>query len=128
MSEADRPDSTNVPRQALIDLAVECWRLGQWVFANPVHAKAPARRAAERLEMFLKGLRLEMIDLTGKPYDPGLAVEVLGLKDGSSSETVGCIVDETVSPIVMYNGIVAKYGQVVLRWAQPTNRSQEVKQ
>jgi hypothetical protein len=118
MSEDNRSDSMPVMRQSLVELAVESWRLSQWILANPDHAKAPARRAAERLQSFLTELKLEIIDLTGKSFDPGLAVEVLGFSDGNAAELGSSVVDETVSPIVVYDGIVAKHGQVVLRRQQ----------
>ena len=118
MSESNRPDSISVTRQSLVELAVESWRLSQWVLANPNHAKAPARRAAERLRTFLTELKVEIIDLTGKTYDAGLAVEVLGFSDGNEAGVVSSVVDETVSPIVVQDGIVAKHGQVVLRRQQ----------
>ena len=102
--------------------------MSQWVLANPIHAKAPARRGAERLQTFLKQLKLETIDLTGKSYDPGLAVEVLGFCDGSDAKTETSVVDETVSPIVVYDGSVAKYGQVILRRQQLVTCGEEVQQ
>ena len=61
---------------------------------------------------------MEIIDLTGKTYDAGLAVEVLGFSDGNEAGVVSSVVDETVSPIVVQDGIVAKHGQVVLRRQQ----------
>ena len=127
MSETERANSILVPRQAMIDLAVEAWRLSQWVLANPIHAKAPARRADQRLQVFLNGLKLEVLDLTGKPYDLGLAVEVLGYTDESGVETTISVVDEMVSPIVVCDGRVAKHGQVILRRQQLPNCGEEAK-
>jgi hypothetical protein len=73
------------------------------------------RHVARHLGEFLKGNEIEAMDFTGQPYEAGLAVEVVdSLKDESAAEG-HLVIDETISPIVIWHGTVVKLGQVVTR-------------
>jgi hypothetical protein len=125
LSEAERglqltteqiPASVEVPLGSLVELAVECWRLERWLGAQPHEAQSShGRHVARRLNRFLSDRELTFADMTGQKYEPGLAVEVLDtLEDAALPDGAG-VIDETVSPIVMWRGLVVKYGQVVVR-------------
>ena len=108
------PHTLNVSLNALAELAVEWWRLERW--AGAAEESSPqARHAARRLGLFLSKHGLEVLDVTGRPYEPGLAVEVLDAFADASLPVGAQVVDETVAPVVLYRGAVVRHGQVVVR-------------
>ena len=106
---------------------------------------AGVRHAARKLQAALVQAGVEYIDLTGQPYDEGLAVEVIDVLpsrvDGQSSATPTTRGDlpgtadrvsssppalppavdsmweiaSTVLPIIIWNGAVIRRGEVTLR-------------
>jgi hypothetical protein len=105
------PDSLEVPLSSLAELAVDWWRLERR--AGSDDAASHARHAARRLGKFLSERGLSVVDLTGRPYEPGLAVEVVdvvGAGDGGAE-----VIEETVAPVVLWRGSVVRHGQVVVR-------------
>lgn len=108
------PESIEVPLQSLAELAVEWWRLERW--AGDATESAPrARHVARRMKSFLDAHGLEVLDVTGRAYEPGLAVEVLDAYTDASLPTGARVIDETVSPIVLWRGSVVRHGQVVIK-------------
>jgi hypothetical protein len=104
----------NVTLASLAELAVEWWRLDRW--ANGAQDAPPhARHVARRLGKFLSEHGLEVVDLTGRSYEPGLAVEVVDAFDDAGLAAGAQVVDETVAPIVLLRGTVVRHGQVVVR-------------
>jgi hypothetical protein len=108
------PQTIAVTLSSLVELAVEWWRLDRW--ANGAQDSAPhARRGARRLGKFLSDHGLEVLDITGRAYEPGLAVEVIDAFDDARLPAGAQVVDETVAPIVTLRGAVVRHGQVVIR-------------
>lgn len=108
------PQTIAVTLSSLAELAVEWWRLDRW--ANGAHDSAPhARHVARRLGKFLSEHGLEVLDITGRAYEPGLAVEVVDAFDDARLPTGSQLIDETVAPIVLLRGTVVRHGQVVIR-------------
>jgi hypothetical protein len=108
------PQTLNVSLSSLAELAVEWWRLERWA-AGAEDASPQARHAARRLGRFLSEHGLEVLDVTGRPYEPGLAVEVLDAFGDPRLPEGSQVVDETVAPVVLYRGAVVRHGQVVIR-------------
>jgi hypothetical protein len=98
---------------SLAAMAVEWWRLDRWA-AGPDEARLVARHVARRLSRFLDDQGLEVVDLTGKPYEAGLAVEVVDSVQSAAATAEQDIVGETVSPIVLWKGKVVRQGQIVI--------------
>ncbi len=112
------PQTIEVTLASLAELAVEWWRLDRW--ANGPHADgraAHARHVARRLARFLEEHGLSVLDLTGRPHEPGLAVEVLDVLTDARLPRGSELVDETVSPVVLFRGRVVRHGQVIVRKA-----------
>jgi len=99
---------------AIADVAIEWWRLDRWAL-GPNEGRLVARHVARRLLRFLEGQGVEVLDLTGKPYEAGLAVEVVESLADPASPSGRETVDETLSPIVLWKGAVVRQGQVVIR-------------
>lgn len=108
------PQTLPVSLSALAELAVEWWRLDRW--ANGAEgAGAHARHVARRLAKFLSDHGLEVLDVAGRAYEPGLAVEVLDAIRDARLPAGSQVVDETVAPVVLFRGTVVRHGQVVVR-------------
>ena len=108
------PKSLAVSLSSLAELAVEWWRLERWEVGSE-ESSPQARHAARRLGRFLSEHGLEVLDVTGRPYEPGLAVEVLDAYADASLPAGARVIDETVSPIVLWRGAVVRHGQVVIK-------------
>jgi hypothetical protein len=109
------PQSLEVPLSALAELAVEWWRLDRWAGGSEA-AASHARHAARRLGKFLGERELSVLDLTGRRYEPGLAVEVLDVV-GEGAAGGPEVIEEMLSPIVLWRGTVVRHGQVIIRKA-----------
>jgi hypothetical protein len=110
----EMPRSVEVSLSSLAELAVEWWRLERW--ASAAGESAPqARHVARRMGRFLSAHGLEVLDIEGRAYEPGLAVEVLDAYTDATLPAGAKVVDETVSPIVLWRGSVVRHGQVVIK-------------
>jgi len=110
------PPTLEVPLSSLIDLAVEWWRLDRWANGPQTDGSAAhARHVARRLAKFLDERGLSVLDLAGRPHQPGLAVEVLDVVQDARLPPGSEVVDETVSPVVLWRGTVVRHGQVIVR-------------
>ena len=115
MMTDELPQTLPVSLSSLAELAVEWWRLGRWAGAAAGDSSPQARHVARRLGKFLSDLGLEVLDVTGRAYEPGLAVEVLDAFEDPRLPPGTQVVDESVAPVVLYRGAVVRHGQVVIR-------------
>jgi len=116
MEDAKPPESISVPLSALINLAVEQARLANWLAANATGAGAgPARHAIRKLEEFLQRNELSVQSLDGRPHDPGLAAQVIDVVEDPSLPPGQAIIDQTLSPMVLWRGQVVRPAEVVMR-------------
>ena len=108
-------ENIEVPLAALVDLAVECWRLERLLKMQPNNESSTTLRySVRRLRRFVQEAGLSTLDLETQRYDPGLAVDVIGVETAEASFPPDTVIVETVSPIVTWKGQVVRYGQVVL--------------
>src|ERR1700755_1525473 len=108
------PQTLEVSLSSLAELAVECWRLNGGAGAPP-ESPPQARHVARRMKSFLSAHGLEVLDVTGRAYEPGLAVEVLDAYRDASLPAGAKVIEETVAPIVLWRGSVVRHGQVVIK-------------
>ena len=113
MVDADESVSVSVP--ALAALAVEYWRLVSWLNVNSTQSTGPARHAVRKLGDFLKTNEVEIETMDGKTFDPGMAVVVVDTVEDPGMEEGKAVIHETVSPMVLWRGKVAKSAEVVTR-------------
>src|SRR3954462_3345604 len=103
------PESLEVSLSSLAELAVEWWRLERWA-GDASESPPQVRHVARRMASFLNAHGLEVLDLTGRADEPGLAVEVLDAYTDATLPAGAQVVDETVSPIVLWRGSVIRHG------------------
>jgi hypothetical protein len=111
----DLPDKLDVPLDALVELAIESWRLEHWLAGLPPEKVASKlRHVARRLQKFLSGRELAALDLTGQKYEPGMAVEVLEVLPDENLRAQEKLIVEMVAPVVLWRGRVVRHGQIVI--------------
>ncbi len=109
-----KTESVSVPIQDLIELAVEFWRLEK-SFQSNEETQLSMRHFSRRFQSFLEKYELRLIDMTGKFYEQGFAVEVIDVIESEFTENGVEVIDEMVSPVVLYRNDIVRHGKVVLR-------------
>ncbi|MBP7861463.1 hypothetical protein KA183_07260 [bacterium] len=109
----------DISSETIADLAVEHWRLIKWVESKKVDDPLVVlKHVLRKQEKFFSDLGITLVDLTGTPFDPGLAAEVIEVIDDDSMKTGESQISETISPLVMLQGSAIKHAQVVIRKRQ----------
>ena len=101
-------------QETLAELALNYWRLSNWVGNVNVDRKMQANSALRKMGVYLEKEGIELRDLLGQKYDDGYAADVMGIESDQDIPDEELIVIEMVKPIILCNGSVIKYGQVVL--------------
>ncbi|MBK8191354.1 MAG: hypothetical protein IPK79_13005 [Vampirovibrionales bacterium] len=100
--------------EQLSELSVEAWRLGQWLSRLDSQSSI-GRHVLRKYERFFQDLGIEVLDMTGKTYDPGMALDIIDSIQDDTLESGIEVIDETIAPIVVYQEQVIRHGQVVTR-------------
>ena len=111
-------DVVSVPVSSLADLAIEHWRLSAWltsVGGDAAPTAGPARHALRRIGDLLRKFEVEVRPLDGLPFDPGLAARVVDTVPDATLPPGKAEVAETLSPLVLFRGAVARPADVVVR-------------
>ena len=101
-------------KKELSELALNYWRLTNWVTKSNADKKSIAYSALKRINSYLVNKQIELLDLTGQKYDDGYAADVLGVESETGASEEDLIVSEMVKPIIIFRGSVIKHGQVIL--------------
>jgi hypothetical protein len=112
------PTSLPVPLESLVNLAVEHWRLANWLsngHTGTGAGAAPARHVVRKMEDFLKRCDLEVRSLDGMPFDPGLAARVVDTADAPELPEGATVICQTLSPMVLWRGRVVRGAEVATR-------------
>ena len=116
MNTSALPTELSLSRQNAITLAIESWRLNRIaaVLGNTQESTS-LRYATRQFSDILSEMNIEIVDMVGRVYDPGMAPEVVDVRDDPKLAEGVAIIDETVSPTVLWRGQVIEPGQVSLR-------------
>lgn len=112
---AAAPETLNVPLAALVNLAVEHWRLTGWASTLPAGGAALARHALRRMHDTLAACELTVRSMDGQPFDAGLAVRVVDTVDDPALPEGRATIAETVAPMVLWRAAVVRPAEVVVR-------------
>ena len=96
----------------LKDLAVSFWRMERWVNNANVERKMAATSALRTIKKYLDSNGIEVLDLTGNVYDPGMAVDVINNDAPGNADKDKVIISEMIKPVIIQNGTVIQFGQV----------------
>jgi hypothetical protein len=117
----DRNGAAADPRQVLVDVAIDGWRLARLferMLARLDAGEAP--RFANQLRYYLKRLEerlgdadLKLVNLEGQRYDAGIAASALNIGDFGPDDLL--VVEQMLEPIVMGADGVVRSGTVMLQ-------------
>ena len=120
---AETTNAQGAASEALLDLAVEGWRIAR-LFSRvltKLDAGEGARYANQvryfikRVEGSLEAAGLRLVNLEGQPYETGLPATALNIEDFAPEDQL--YVDQVLEPVVMGPQGVVKTGTVTLRKA-----------
>ena len=120
MNPEDKPEESIaggtcvIATSDMLALAIEHWRLSSWAFITVGNAGA-VRHAARRIGDVLLRWQIEARSLDGLPFDAGMAARVIDVVEDATKPKGFEIVDETLSPLVIFRGTVVKPAEVVVR-------------
>jgi hypothetical protein len=124
MNSITIPNELSFAVEEVCKISVECWRLGRIaeLWKDSTEA-AGLRHAARRIAEALSAVGMEILDFSGRPYDPGLVPEVVEVLDDKGLPEGQTIVEETISPTLTWRGQVVKPGQIIVK--RSSSRSAE---
>ncbi len=113
-------------KDAIINMAIESWRFARLFERLLTKLDAGAhKRYVGQLKWFIKKteesldqIGLQLVNVEGHPYDPGMAAIPLNIEDFNPDDVL--IVNQMLEPIIMEKekGVLVKTGAVVLRRAE----------
>ncbi len=110
------PDELAISMEGACDISLECWRLSQLAeVQKDSNEGAGLRHAVRRIAETLNAMEIEIIDFTGRIYDPGLVPEVVEIRLDDTLTDGHAVVEETIAPTVTWRGQVIKPGQIIVR-------------
>lgn len=107
--------------RSLLDMAVESWRFSR-LFSRVVNKldAGEASRYVNQLRYFQKKVEeslhangLELVNVEGQTFDPGIAAMALNIEDFEPDDEL--VVDQMIEPIIMGPNGLRKEGTVMLR-------------
>ena len=127
MNDRDtKKPSSEVLTKSLLDSAVESWRFTRTFgrVLNKLDAGEKERYLGQvnwfmkKLEGSLRNAQLEIKNIEGRQYDPGMAVTPLNIAEFDPKDIL--LVDQMLEPIIMgTDGAIIRMGKVMLRREQP---------
>jgi hypothetical protein len=110
------PEELAISVEGACNISLECWRLSQIAeLQKDSNEGAGLRHAVRRITEALNAMEIEIIDFTGRIYDPGLVPEVVEVRHDESLPDGHAVIEETISPTVTWRGQVIKPGQIIVR-------------
>jgi hypothetical protein len=110
------PTELSVSIDAACDISLQCWRLRQLAeLQKDSKDGAGLRHATSCITEALNTMGIEIIDLAGRIYDPGLVAEVVEVHHDETFPDGHAVIEETITPTVTWRGQVIKPGQIIVK-------------
>jgi hypothetical protein len=110
------PKEFQISLSDAIALATEVWRLTRGLDAEGLGMDTTSTRYSIRqLNRVLSNLEIEIVDLTGRPYEAGMAEDVVDIVEDASLPDGHQVVEEMVSPTIAWRRSVVQPGQITVR-------------
>jgi hypothetical protein len=100
-------------KDQIVTLALEIWRMWSSVKSNSPNSDAHHDSVRKLMEV-IEEAGCKFVDLTGQAYDAGLAVDILDTEVDRDQPVGALIVKEMVSPVIVWQGSVVHFGQVIV--------------
>ena len=110
----------DVKIESVAQLCVEYWKLAAAtekalngaLSSNGKRLEAQLKFSKRQLDVVLQDLGLRLVDFSGEPFHPGLAVSVDNPGDFEEDEAL--VVGKTIEPTVMSDMSVVRLGRVIV--------------
>jgi hypothetical protein len=119
-----RKDMNSLPEELHISIgdvaaiATEVWRLTKLIEANSSGSDAASiRYSLRQFNRVLSNLGIVTTDLTGRPYEAGLIEDVVDVVEDPRLPSGQQVIEEMVSPTVLWQRNVIQPGQITVRKA-----------
>jgi hypothetical protein len=110
------PSEVPVAMEGACAISLECWRLRRIAeLVNDSNEGSGLRHAVRHITETLEVMGIEVVDFTGRTYDPGMVPEVVEVREDQGLPDGHTVIDETIAPTVTWRGQVVKPGQIILR-------------
>ena len=117
---ADAAKEAAALRTALTEILAESWRFGLALEKvvrrmDPMEAERFARQYsyfATRVDSAAASAGLSCLDLTGQPYDVGMAVQAMNIDEFDEDEPL--MITRMIEPVILCGGRVMKTGMAML--------------
>jgi hypothetical protein len=110
------PTELPISLEAACSLSLECWRLRRLAeLLKDASAGSGLRHAVRRITEALHEMGIEVVDLAGRNYDPGMVPEVVEVREDQPLPDGRAVVAETIAPTVTWRGQVVSPGQIIVR-------------
>ena len=128
-SSAPNDKALQTMQASLADIAAESWRFD--LALQRVVKRMDVMEAERFLRQYgyfydqvraaLEKADMVCVDLTGQPYDPGMAAQAMNLDAFDEDEPL--IVTRTIEPVILHGGRVMKTGMVMVGRAETGNEA-----
>lgn len=97
------------------ELAIAYWRLKKWLDNTDFSHKMIVESALRSFERYLSDSNIQILDLTGQIFDPGLAVEVIYCENDTPLQEGKAVISEMITPIIIQTEKLLHTGQVIVK-------------
>jgi len=115
MSSIQMPSEITISSANCCVLASEVWRLRRHADSLGETDAVSLRYSIRQLSRLLDDLNVQIVDLAGRPYDPGMIQEVVEVIDDPEMFAGRRVIAETILPTITWNGAIAQPGKISLR-------------
>lgn len=105
--------AVKVDLKSLINFAEKFWK-----YKN-IYPDKNNPKLNREIKKFLNNNNIDIIDLSGKEYDPGMSVEVIYYKESKNKGIK--IIEKMITPLILYKNNVIKEGQVIISNKEENN-------
>ena len=112
-----------VQLSSVIDVAIEVWRLQDRIKKLQLATGRQDPSIAfsiEKIQHVLKEIGIEAREYTGQTYNEGMSLDVLTFDYPAQDKPINRVVQETVSPAIVFYGTLHKMAQVIVGKAGDT--------
>lgn len=121
MNQVKIPKELSIDMDGACSLSLECWRLNRIAdLFKDSNEGVGIRHGTRRIAETLDKLGLKVIDFAGRTYDPGMVPEVVEVREDLALLNGIEVVDETITPTLIWCGHVVKPGQIIVRRSSAT--------
>ncbi|MCX7313738.1 MAG: hypothetical protein NTV56_18940 [Alphaproteobacteria bacterium] len=124
MNSVAVPDLLPMSLENVCSISLECWRLERLGDRlKDTDEGVGIRHASRHIAEILRAIGVELVDFTGRNYDPGLVPEVVEMLEEAESSGGHLVIAETISPTMTLFGQVVKRGQIIVKRSAGSSRS-----